>query len=105
MAIVISASGAMAFKKVSIEIIILEKKNMELFTGIGTFESRTGTYIGSWKSGLQNGNGTAIYHNGNRYDGQFKDGFKHGFGKFAVTTIGDVYTGHFERGMRHGHVM
>lgn len=72
--------------------------------GIGTFESRTGTYVGSWKSGLQNGNGTAIYLNGNRYDGQFQDGFKHGFGKFTVTTIGDVYTGHFARGMRHGQV-
>ena len=39
-------------------------------SGIGTFESRTGIYIGSWKSGLQEGNGTAIYNNGNRYDGK-----------------------------------
>ena len=72
--------------------------------GIGTFESRTGIYIGSWKSGLQEGNGTAIYNNGNRYDGEFLAGFKHGYGKFTVTTNNDVYTGSFDRGVRHGEV-
>lgn len=71
---------------------------------MGTLESRTGIYIGSWKSGLQNGNGTAIYNNGNRYDGQFKNGFKHGYGKFSVTQNGDVYTGAFKRGQRNGQV-
>ena len=73
-------------------------------TGIGTFESRTGIYIGSWKSGLQEGNGTAIYNNGNRYDGEFEAGFKHGYGKFTVTTNNDIYTGTFDRGVRQGEV-
>ena len=54
--------------------------------------------------GLQNGNGTALYNNGNRYIGQFLDGFKHGIGKFLVNTIGDVYEGDFENGLRNGEV-
>ena len=44
------------------------------FSGIGTFESRTGIYIGAWKDGLQDGNGTAIYNNGNKYEGKFHKG-------------------------------
>ena len=54
--------------------------------------------------GLQNGNGTALYNNGNRYIGQFLDGFKHGIGKFLVNTIGDVYEGDFQNGLRNGEV-
>ena len=72
--------------------------------GIGSFESQTGIYIGEWKRGLQNGNGTAIYNNGNRYIGQFKDGFKSGYGKFQVNTIGDVYEGELRNGLRNGQV-
>ena len=72
--------------------------------GIGSFESQTGIYIGEWKRGLQNGNGTAIYNNGNRYIGKFKDGFKSGYGKFQVNTIGDVYEGEFRNGLRNGQV-
>ena len=34
--------------------------------------SRTGVYVGGWKNGLQDGNGTAMYNNGNKYTGQFK---------------------------------
>ena len=104
----------------------MPNKVNHVVSGIGTFESRTGIYIGSWKSGLQEGNGTAIYNNGNRYDGkvffigqcfafwlysfifvylgEFHKGFKHGYGKFTVTTNNDVYTGTFDRGVRHGEV-
>ena len=104
----------------------MPNKVNHVVSGIGTFESRTGIYIGSWKSGLQEGNGTAIYNNGNRYDGkeffigqcfafwlysfifvylgEFHNGFKHGYGKFTVTTNNDVYTGTFDRGVRHGEV-
>ena len=74
--------------------------------GIGSFESQTGIYIGEWKRGLQNGNGTAIYNNGNRYIGQFKDGFKSGYGKFQVNVpVGDVYEGEFRNGLRNGQVI
>ena len=36
--------------------------------------------------------------------GEFHNGFKHGYGKFTVTTNNDVYTGTFDRGVRHGEV-
>jgi len=33
-------------------------------------------YVGEWIKGLQEGNGTALYNNGNKYTGQFSQGFK-----------------------------
>jgi hypothetical protein len=60
-------------------------------------------YVGSWSDGLQSGNGTALFHNGNRYVGQFRDGFKEGYGVFTAATEGDEYAGHFKRGVRSGH--
>ena len=53
-------------------------------SGIGTFFSQTGTYVGEWRYGLQNGNGTALYNNGNKYAGQFVNGYKEGYGEFTV---------------------
>ena len=50
---------------------------------------------------FQNGNGTALYNNGNRYSGMFRQGFKEGRGVFSVAS-GDLYTGDFVRGMREG---
>ena len=78
----------------------MQKTNLLLSAGIGSFESQTGIYIGEWKQGLQNGNGTALFNNGNSYNGQFQNGLKHGYGKFQVNTIGDVYEGEFRKGLR-----
>jgi hypothetical protein len=43
-------------------------------------------YIGSWVEGIQAGNGTALYNNGNKYTGQYEDGLKQGYGLFEVST-------------------
>ena len=43
---------------------------------MGTFYSQTGVYVGEWVGGLQEGQATALYNNGNKYTGQFKAGFK-----------------------------
>ena len=53
-------------------------------------------------NGLQSGNGTAIYNNGNKYVGQFLSGFKHGFG-ILTGSKGEVFTGNYRRGVREGH--
>jgi hypothetical protein len=36
--------------------------------------------------GIQAGNGTALYNNGNKYTGQYEDGLKQGYGLFEVRT-------------------
>jgi hypothetical protein len=69
----------------------------DIVSGLGTFYSQTGVYIGSWVEGIQEGNGTALYNNGNKYTGQYKNGFKEGYGLFEVAN-GDVYRGFFRKG-------
>lgn len=66
--------------------------------------TNTGVYVGEWIKGLQQGNGTALYNNGNTYKGEFWEGLKHGKGVFEVPSKGDIYTGQFKNGMRHGKV-
>ena len=72
---------------------------------MGSLHSKTGVYVGEWVNGLQHGNGTAYYSNGNSYKGEFRKGLKHGNGVFEVPSKGDVYTGQFRNGMRHGKVL
>jgi hypothetical protein len=55
-----------------------------LCTGIGTLYSQTGVYVGQWSGGIQNGLGKSFFNNGNLYEGEYKDGFKHGKGTFTV---------------------
>ena len=66
--------------------------------------TNTGVFVGEWVKGLQQGNGTALYDNGNTYKGEFWEGLKHGKGIFEVPSKGDIYTGQFKNGMRHGKV-
>jgi clan AA aspartic protease (TIGR02281 family) len=52
-------------------------------------------YIGEWRDGLANGNGTYTTHTGNKYVGEFKDGKFNGHG--TLTGIGGMkYVGEFE---------
>ena len=55
-----------------------------MFLGIGTLYSQTGVYVGQWSGGLQNGPGKSFFKNGNKYEGDYMDGFKHGKGTFTV---------------------
>lgn len=42
-----------------------------------------------------------VYSSGDRYQGNFADGKRHGIGKY-VWSIGDVYTGNWNRGLMNG---
>ena len=54
-------------------------------------------YIGEFKNGDENGQGSITYPNGDKYVGQFKDAFEHGQGKMVYAN-GDVYDGLWEDG-------
>jgi len=44
-----------------------------------------------------NGQGIALYSDGSKYEGQFEDGKKHGYGTWTFPN-GGIIKGHFENG-------
>ena len=44
-----------------------------------------GKYIGEWKDGKRNGQGTFTYPDGNKYVGEFKDDKKNGQGSYTFS--------------------
>ena len=58
-------------------------------------------YIGEYKDGQMNGNGTLEFSNGNKYDGEFKYGNFNGIGKYYFSN-GDRYEGEFSTNQRNG---
>lgn len=55
----------------------------------------------SFKNLKMNGEAVVFYSNGNRYEGELKDNFRHGYGKFYFAN-GDEYEGEFSEGYHHG---
>ncbi len=50
-------------------------------------------YAGCWKDGRRHGYGTVLYENGNRYVGEFRNGFPNGSGEFRWQGAGSHYIG------------
>lgn len=58
-------------------------------------------YEGEFKNGFMNGWGIYTYKNGNRYEGYFVGDMKNGSG-LLETSLGERYDGEFKDGMKHG---
>ena len=59
-------------------------------------------YVGSWKSGKREGQGTLYDHTGAvRYEGAWRNDSYHGQGTYNGEE-GDTYTGNWKNGKRHG---
>ena len=56
---------------------------------------------GQWKHDEMSGNGEIQFTNGDKYEGDFKKGFRWGHGKF-VAAAGWTYEGEWWRGIPHG---
>jgi hypothetical protein len=69
--------------------------------GVQTFQNGN-RYEGEWKDGSFNGHGIFYWKDGGKYDGEWKDGLKSGIG-YDVYGDGPTYEGEFEHGMRNGH--
>jgi hypothetical protein len=70
--------------------------------GAGTLSFPDGNkYEGEWKDGERNGRGTYTYNDGNQYIGDFKSGKKHGQGLFTFPN-GNKYEGEWKQEKRHG---
>ena len=62
-------------------------------------------YVGEWKNGKPNGQGTYNYgvgpNDGDKYVGEWKDGSKHGQGSYTYAN-GDNYVGKFSNDKKWG---
>ena len=68
----------------------------------GAFNWTNGNkYVGEWKDGEYNGQGTSTWTNGNKYVGEWKDGTRNGQGTFTQAN-GDKYVGEYKDGMKSG---
>ena len=75
-----------------------ELKNQEKQVQLPTQESYEGEYSADNK---RSGRGKLVTKTGHIYEGDFKDGFPHGFGKLQINN-GNVYKGEVMRGKCHG---
>jgi len=79
--------------------------------GLGVIiNTNKGKYVGEWKDGKKQGQGTFTYGKGKwegeKYEGEFKDGYRHGQGTYTWSD-GDKYVGEFkdERKMVKEHTL
>ena len=52
-------------------------------------------YEGEWKNGQMNGKGETLFHNGDRYSGDYVNGIRQGYGVLWFAN-GDIYEGHWD---------
>ena len=73
-----------------------------MYNGQGTYTYANGNkYVGEYKDGFCNGQGTATFANGDKYVGKWKDGFRNGHGTYTFANS-DKYVGEFKDGERNG---
>ena len=58
-------------------------------------------YVGDWRDGNFNGQGTLTYANGDRYIGEWKNGKKHGTGSYSYAN-GDKCFGRYKDDLLNG---
>jgi hypothetical protein len=62
-----------------------------------------GTYVGEFRNGTFDGQGTYTFAAGSRYVGEFRDGYFNGHGRFTMRNGEFVYDGEFLAGLPSGH--
>lgn len=79
------------------------KSNLDVWSNcVGTYTDKYGNkYIGEWKNGNFDGQGTLTFANGGKYVGYFENGSLHGKGTIIFPN-GDKYVGHLRFDHIHG---
>jgi len=73
----------------------------QLFNGSGRYKFSDGEYDGEWKDGKRHGRGKFVYDNGATYEGDFYEDEMHGRGKYVFIT-GATYEGDYREDAMHG---
>ena len=69
---------------------------------VGSWTAKSGAkFVGEYRRGEWNGQGTFIFSNGEKYVGEFRDGMYNGKGTFTFLN-GERYVGEFVNGWRNG---
>ncbi|OQV13059.1 putative Radial spoke head 1-like protein [Hypsibius exemplaris] len=69
--------------------------------GVYLFKSGA-RYEGAWKDGVKHGPGKFLYPDGSSYEGYFVKDNKQGYGVYEFEN-GDMYAGEWKTGLRHGY--
>jgi hypothetical protein len=69
--------------------------------GKGQYKSKSFQYEGEFREGLKHGKGTYVWENGDRYEGEFADDRPAGKGKYQFAN-GDTYEGEVKAGVVSG---
>ena len=69
----------------------------DLYEGYGTYTSQEGVYVGQFKAGRFDGQGTHVYRKGGVYVGQWQAGRYHGRGTYVYPS-GKSYIGVWQQG-------
>ena len=81
-------------------------KSSREFTGKAkaTYPLRGETYTGDFKDGVRHGNGKYTYGHGDVYEGEFRENLKHGIGKLIYRQKGETEEDPtIEKGVYHGY--
>ena len=70
--------------------------------GEGIMQYLSGKYVGEWKDGLRHGKGKFTWNNGDTYDGSWVEDKRHGQGTY-VWHDGSKYKGNYSHGIRCGY--
>ncbi len=70
--------------------------------GIGSMKYQSGTYEGRWKDGLRHGQGKFTWNTGDTYHGSWFKDQRHGNGVYKWND-GSKYVGHYSAGVRSGY--
>jgi len=70
--------------------------------GEGTMRYQSGKYVGQWKNGLRHGFGKFTWNNVDTYSGNWFEDKRHGEGTY-IWHDGSKYKGHYSHGVRSGY--
>lgn len=59
-------------------------------------------YVGDWKDGIKNGKGRMLYHNGDRFYGEYVNDMKHCERGIYLYSNGDMFVGQFKNDLKDG---
>ena len=70
--------------------------------GKGEMKFSSGTYSGDWKDGIRHGQGKFTWDNGDIYTGNWSEDKRHGYGEY-LWHDGSKYKGNYSHGIRSGY--
>ncbi|XP_056399328.1 MORN repeat-containing protein 1 isoform X2 [Hyla sarda] len=79
------------------------KKQLRHGYGVYVYENSFFRYDGEWKDGKKHGHGKLLFRDGSYYEGEFVHGEITGNGLRYWAALGNTYSGEFQDGELHGH--